>query len=513
MQSEVSPQFPFSLIFRWLFISLLISLFLGLPVLISLTSAPVSVYAQDDATPTPIPHLQRLDYFRPTLRAPFQDDISRYLEAPLYTGNINLILREDSAIILGDIAVEYTNQSAANLSEIVFRLYPNLPTYGGQLTVSYVQVDLQQVDPVLDSTETILTIPLQDSLAPHQSIQIQLQFQAIVPTSEHLYNQYIYIHDTLALANFFPLLSVYDDQSQTWWQNTEHPFGDAVFSETSFFDLNITAPANWTLITSGTNIHSYLNANQTRTTRYLAGLVRDFAIMGSPDYRTLSGNQNGIGIDVHYLSGGETAARQSLQYAMNAVELYSTIFGEYPYTELDIVETHTTAGGIEYPGLIVITNQAWNAVDGYLEVVTVHEVAHQWWYGLVGNDQTRYPWLDEALAQYSLGLYYGHVYGIESQINTFAGYERTWRDGEDMPIGLAPRSYTGDSYWTIVYNKGPLFFSRLASDFGQENFLMALHSYFSAFRYEIATPADLQISLEIGLSADLDEYFAEWVDE
>lgn len=513
MQSEVSPQFPFSLIFRRLFISLLIGLLVISPVVISLTTPSISVYAQDDSTPTPVPHLQRLDYFRPTLREPFQNDIRFHLDAPLYTGNINLILRDESAIILGDLAIEYTNQSGDNLDEIVFRLYPNLPTYGGQLTVTYVQVDLQPIEVVLDESETVLTVALPGALAPQQSMRIQLQFQSIVPTSEHLYNQYIYIHDTLALANFFPLLSVYDEDTQTWWENTNHPWGDAVFSETSFFDFNITAPANWTLITTGINIATRLNADQTRTTRYLASLVRDFVIMGSPDYHTLSGSQAGVGIDVHYLSGGEMAAQQSLQYAMDAVQLYSAIFGQYPYTELDIVETHTTAGGIEYPGLIVVTNQTWNAVDSYLEIVTVHEVAHQWWYGLVGNDQTRYPWLDESLTQYSLGLYYGYVYGIEAQINTFAGYERTWRDSEDIPIGFAPSSYEGDSYWTIIYNKGPLFFTHLAAEFGQENLLSALSSYFRAFKYDVATPADLKLSLEINLDASLDEYFAEWVEE
>ena len=511
MQSGVSPQFPFSHVFRWLFISMLISLLAGLPVLNSLLDNP-PVYAQDDSTPTPIPHLQRLDYFRPTLREPFQDDMRNYLNAPLYTGNMTITFTERTAVILGDLTVEYTNQQAASLSEIVFRLYPNLPSYGGTMAITYAQVDLIAVSPQLDNTQSVLTLSIPTQVLPNQTIQIYLHFRATVPNTAHLYAQYIYQHDTLALPNFFPLLSIYDE-NEGWWQNTTHSQGDAVFSETSFFDMTITAPTDWVLITTGVSVNSHLNANQTRTTRYLAGLVRDFAIMGSPDYHTVSGIQNDVGIDVHYLSGGETAAQQSLKYAEDAVQVYTSLFGDYPYTELDIVETHTTAGGIEYPGLIVVASDSWNATDAYLEVVTVHEVAHQWWYSLIGNDQTRYPWLDESLTQYSLGLYYGDVYGVEAQINTFANYEQTWRNSADMPVGLSSADYSSTTYWSIVYNKGPLFFARLSADFGHDIFINALNHYFTTHRYGIVTPADLQASLENSLDTNLDTYFAEWVFE
>lgn len=508
MQSGVSPQFPFSLNFRGLFISLSILLLVGLPFLAGQTEQQ-SAYAQDDGTPTSIPRIQRLDYFRPTLRDSFQDDIRNYLNAPLYTGNMTISFTQDEAVILGELAIEYTHQHQP-VSEIVLRLYPNLPSYGGSMVVSYAQIDLHEVQPQLDATGSVMTLSLNAPIMTNQTVQIYLQFRATVTNTTALYAQYSYRLNTLALPNFFPLLSVYDDV-EGWWQNTNHPQGDAVYSETSFFDMTITAPSDWVLITTGIGVDSQRNANNTRTTRYLAGLVRDFAIMGSPDYQTLSGSQDGVAIDIHYLSGGVTAAQQALIYAEDAVQVYSTLFGAYPYTELDIVETYTTAGGIEYPGLIVVASDSWNATDPYLEVVTAHEVAHQWWYSLVGNDQTRYPWLDESLTQYSLGLYYGNVYGIESQINAFAGYEQTWRNSRDMPIGLSPSNYSNTTYWTIVYNKGALFFDRLSTDFGEVAFIEALSNYFNIYRYEIVTPIDLQTVLENSLGADLDAYFAEWV--
>jgi aminopeptidase N len=332
-----------------------------------------------------------------------------------------------------------------------------------------------------------------------------------------LYSQYSYLHEALALPNFFPLLSVYDPD-EGWWKNTAHPYGDAVFSQTANFDVTLIAPADWVVIASGIRTADILNADQTRTHHYIAPLMRDFAIMASPHYETVTGEQDGISIDVHYFTGGELAAVAVLTYARDAVRFFNQEFGPYPYAELDIVETHTTAGGIEYPGLIVLQSDSWNPRLSYLEIVAAHEIAHQWWYSLVGNDQTRYPWLDESLAQYATALYLGEVYGPEFQLATFDLYTRNWQQylerADDLTIGASPGAYVDkDAYTVFVYYKGPLFFEKLAELTGEDALLDALQDYFAAYHYAIVTPAQLQASLEESLQLDLDALFMEWVGE
>ena len=87
------------------------------------------------------------------------------------------------------------------------------------------------------------------------------------------------------------------------------------------------------------------------------------------------------------------------------VEFFSKIFGEYPYKTLTVVKTPFVYGGMEYPNLVFVSDSV-NSKEELYKVV-VHEIAHQWWYGIVGNNEYTYPWLDEALTEFSTILFYG----------------------------------------------------------------------------------------------------------
>jgi aminopeptidase N len=345
-----------------------------------------------------------------------------------------------------------------------------------------------------------------------------MNFVTIVLAEEiNLHAHFSYLNGALALPNFFPLLSVYESDSG-WWQTTAQPTGDAVYSETAFFDVTLTAPLEWITITSGARIDSVENEDaQTRTSHYVAPLMRDFALMAYPRYATLTETVDGIIVDVHYLPGGLNGARSTLEYATESVRIFNAIFGHYPFSELDVVETYTVAGGIEYPGLIVIQVDSWNANNSYLEFVAVHEVAHQWWYSLVGNDQTRFPWVDESLAQYATLLYYGRTYGANAQNSILSDFEDEWRtytdEFGDQSLGQPVINYMqhDDEYFHIIYQKGPIFYDTLADSVGENNLIAALSTYFSTYRYRIARTIDLQNSLEQSLNQDLDALFMEWV--
>ena len=118
-------------------------------------------------------------------------------------------------------------------------------------------------------------------------------------------------------------------------------------------------------------------------------------------------------VNSYFLPGDEEGGRKALDWAAEALTIYQREFGAYPYRELDIVETATTAGGIEYPGLVVVASRLYSDPkrQTFFESATVHEVAHQWWYNVVGNDQVNHPWLDEALTQYATYRYFQGAYG------------------------------------------------------------------------------------------------------
>jgi aminopeptidase N len=247
--------------------------------------------------------------------------------------------------------------------------------------------------------------------------------------------------------------------------------------------------------------------------------MRDFAIMGSTHFVSLSNIQDGVAVTMYYdpnLSEASANAQAGLQMAMDSVRIYNGTFGYYPFAELDFVQTPTTAGGIEYPGLIVVAESAWDRNDEFFEFVIVHEAAHQWWYSLVGNDQTLDPWMDEALAQYSTAIYIGAQEGNNGYDGAISSFDQLYQDyiaqHGDQVIGLPASGYLDDAaYFYLVYQKGPAFFGALATEYGYDTVQMMLRAYFEQYRYQIAEPEDMLDCFETTSGLDLNPIFDEWV--
>jgi aminopeptidase N len=147
---------------------------------------------------------------------------------------------------------------------------------------------------------------------------------------------------------------------------------------------------------------------------------------------------------------------------------------------------------MEYSGLVVVEDGLY-ARGGGVEWLTAHEVAHQWWYVVVGNDPVAEPWLDEALTQYSTMLYYERTYGAERGASIVRSvfrdtYEQLLASGRDKPVGLAASAYSPGQYFQVVYDKGALYFDDLRKAVGDERFFEILRLYYERHRYGIATP-------------------------
>jgi len=149
-----------------------------------------------------------------------------------------------------------------------------------------------------------------------------------------------------------------------------------------------------------------------------------------------------------------------------------------------------------------------------LEAAVAHEVAHQWIYNVVGNDQVDEPWLDEALAQYLTMLYYADVYGEEGARAFRSALMGRWDrvDRADIPIGMPTGSYEGAEYAAIVYGRGPLFVETLAEKMGQEKFEQFLRGYYAVHKWGIATRDSFQQLAEAACECDLAPLFEAWVD-
>ena len=429
--------------------------------------------------------------------------------------HIDLNIAQDLFHISGHEEVQYTNTETVPLNEVQFRLFPNL--LGGEMEVSNLKVNAESVSPRFEMNDSLLIVPLAAPLEPGDSTVIEMDFEVTVPQEVDLnYGVLVYYEDLLALAHAYPMIAVYNDEG---W-NAEIPAqqGDITFADASFFLVNITAPKGVTLVPSGTVINRAEDGS-TQTLLVASGPARDFYLAASPIYEEVSETVGEITVRSYSPKGMEEGAMTALEIAIDSLELFNAKYPSYPYTELDIVATPTAAGGIEYPGNIVVTSRLYDVgsnVPGarqYMEGVVAHEVAHQWFYNLVGDDQLDDPWLDEALAQYLTYEYFTNQYGPAGEEGFRASLEERWAgvNFAEIPIGLPVADYNPTEYGAIVYGRGPLFFIELRDEIGQEVFNAFLRDYSEQLSWDVATPEFLQSLAEEHCACDLDVMFDEWV--
>jgi len=453
--------------------------------------------------------------FREGLIEAEQETLGRLPGATVYY--IDFQISDDLLLLQGCERVRYTNREDVPLDEIYFRLFPN--TAGGKTTVSGIRAMGQEVEPIYEFQDSALRLSLPAALKPGDQVTIQLDFE--VQVAEEMagnYGLFGYFDGVLVLDEFSPVIPVYDDEG--WNVEAPPPNADLPHYDASFYLVRVTAPAGLTVVATGVEVgREYEGDNQILT--FAAGPARDFYLAASEDYIVVSETVGETTINSYALSEWTAGAELALQFAAGALESFNQRFGVYPYTEFDLVGTPMQALGMEYPGIVAITLEEYDPgvyfggvpSQVYLESTVAHEVAHQWFYNVVGNDQVDEPWLDEAVVQYATGLYYVDVYDEAAAQSYRQSWDGRWDrvDRADIPIGLPAGEYVGREYGAIVYGRGPLFIAALAEEMGQETFDEFLRDYYQSHKWGIGTGETFKQLAEDHCQCDLTALFEEWV--
>ncbi len=460
----------------------------------------------------------------PAMRQGFADDLTSV--GPVSRYHIEVRVDPENTQLSGHETVHYVNTASAPQDAVYFRLFPNLPGYGGEMTVGDISVEGEVTTGSLEVYDTALRVPLPAALQPGEETTITLSFTTTVPLAAGIgYGQFIYQQDVMALANFFPLIPAYDEENCARFGNCDAgwnieyavPIGDAVFSPTALFDVSVTAPAEWIVVASGATIEQEAGPPGDQdgdvTWHIVSGPMRDFNMVASPRFKVATRKVGDINVNSYYLPEDAAGGRRVLRWAADALSFFDELFGPYPFSEFDVVATPTIAGGIEYPGLIVMPVRSYDDTSGRFQWSTVHEVAHQWWYSLVGNDQQDEPWLDEALTQYSTVLFYELYERWDGAVSEVLEprYEAVAGTEEDDVISRPVAAYTESNYGPIVYAKGPLFFHALRQEVGDEVFTAILQTFFDTYCYAISNGAEFLSRAEDVSGQDLTDLTTEWL--
>jgi len=466
-------------------------------------------------TPTPLPTLpptpeMEINGHTAALLPAFASDAELFPMATRYWIEVSVDYDPQglAARLEGLARIRFTNPLEVALRDIVLMLWPNDLQYQATMTAGPVLIDGYLVQPVVELDGIALRIRMPRALSTGKTLDISLPFSIEVGQIHRITPQRFGIAEGVLIApTFYPLVPRLVDGE---WQAEAAPMGgDTTNSDIAFYHVEITAPAGLTIVASGTEIAREQDQDGNQRVVYVTGPMRDFAFaLGSLE--TKSRKVGDVVLHAWVLPEHIDDLGKVLDAAAVQVGLLSELIGPYPYVELDLVDAPGAFGGIEYPGLVFI------GTLGTAGVVrpTVHEVAHQWFYGLIGGDQLHEPWLDEAAATYSEVLYYEHTAGAGQATGYLTDLRALLRGHPDstLPIGLSVGDYAspGD-YGLFVYYKGALFFDALRRELGDKVFFEFLQVYYQQYRYQFAYARDFQAVTEETCDCDLDDFFNLWV--
>lgn len=430
----------------------------------------------------------------------------------------------------------YTNREDTALKELYFHLYPN--AYSNQKTAPFEAQDMAQAYPngfspggitikwvkidshpisfaITGSDRTVMKLPLSTALQPDKSVEITMEYDVVLPNSVGRFGYGSY---TFNVTNWYPILAVYDKGG--WHIDPYYAIGDPFYSDVADYDIKITAPPAFIVASTGAILDDKKLSNDRRQWTVSAKAVRDFAWIASDKFKVAQKTVNNTSVRSYYLSrqSGETA----LDYAADAISIFSSDFGFYPYKQFSVVQADFFIGGMEYPNLVMIDQSLYtNMTRSLLEYVVVHETAHQWWYGVVGNDEVDEPWLDEALTEYSTILYYERKYGRKMKETVFNNMVLAKYDALDqyLPEGQRDEAilrpvYEFENeyvYDILVYAKGAMMLEALRQKVGDEVFNKILRTYYQECAFANASSQDFISVSERVSKMELDDFFNQWL--
>ncbi|MCS6844592.1 MAG: M1 family metallopeptidase [Caldilineales bacterium] len=392
------------------------------------------------------------------------------------------------------------------LSELYFRLYPNLAHYAGQMAVDLVTVNGQGAAFEYRASDTAVRVLIPPAaIRQGEPTAVGLRWRLRVRSWPP--NRYTLLGESegvISLPLFYPILAGRQPGvADSWRLDLGLVQGDAAFTETALYDVTLEVPADYRVVGSGsvlavTDVSSPAAEGEEPTApwrawRIVTGPVREMALFVSDRLQLAESTAYGVQINSWYLPGDEAAGRAAADYAAAALRIYHDVLGPYPYRELDVVAGPLTYRGMEYPGLFVLGFDLYRSHADEMEFRVAHEMAHQWWYNLVGNDPVNAPWLDEGLAEFST-YYYRLLTRGEAAAERLAATR--WRSavayahsrGLDAVVNQPVQAFLPSVYETMVYGKAALFFYELYTAVGAEAFQGFLRDYIEAYRFGVATP-------------------------
>lgn len=502
---------------------------------------------------------------------------------------IDVQLDDVNHFLSGQLELDYTNNSPDLLDTIWMHIWPNAYKdnstalahqflrdgnvrfyYADDEQRGYIdslafKVDGQSVIWKLDKQHIdICFLVLNSPLQPGGTITIATPFKVKLPDGS--FSRLGHVGESYMITQWYPKPAVYDADG---WHAMPYLNQGEFYSEFGTYDVSITLPKNYKLAATGdrqdaireeynlmeldrrtrekftpeafeegiTGGLSFPASSDTlKTVRFYQENVHDFAWFADKrwnaltDTVTLPYSGRVVQLWAFFTNYEPELWINSMEYMRDAVYYYSLWNGEYPYNHCTAVDgTIAAGGGMEYPNITVI-GLSGDALS--LEVVIMHEIGHNWFYGILGSNERDHAWMDEGINSYNEMRYLRTKYpdtnmfasylGLDDKLLEFArldgkgpdffykaGYELNASRGYDQPNDHPSAEYTSINYGTMVYMKTAVVFDQLAQYLGQDVFDDCMQNYYNQWKFSHPGPDDMQVVFETVTRQDLSWFFDE----
>tara|TARA_R110000737_G_scaffold350964_1_gene391674 strand:- start:35383 stop:38364 length:2982 start_codon:yes stop_codon:yes gene_type:complete len=496
---------------------------------------------------------------------------------------IDVQLNDIDHFLDGQIEMEYINNSPDALTFIYIHLWPN--AYSSDKTALAKQIYQEgndilrfegesskgcidqlnfmvdgkivkwEFDPQnIDIAKIYLTTPLQSGAR----IKITTPFQVKIPSGR--ISRLGHVGQSYQITQWYPKPAVYDKNG---WHPIPYLSQGEFYSEYGSFDVSITLPENYVVGATGDlqndseieflnskveETKLFLDKNELKrvkfdefpassekikTIRYTQSKVHDFAWFADKRYYVLKDevelphSKRKVTTWAMFTPKNANLWKNASEYLKDGTYYYSLWNGDYPYNHVTAVDgTISAGGGMEYPNITVIGN-ASSAEE--LEIVIVHEVGHNWFYGILGSNERDHGWMDEGLntlneIRYIQTKYPGntrlsdmvlngkmHFNELDYHDQADFQFQLITRFGEDQPIETKSQDFYSLNYGLIMYQKTGLIFHYLKSYLGDELFDECMSAYFEKWKFRHPQPEDLKAIFEEKTGKKLDWFFTDLI--
>lgn len=344
--------------------------------------------------------------------------------------------------------------------------------------LEFIQPDEPAGQPKNRNDHTVLRVPLTKPLAPGETIVLDVVFKAKLPK---IFARTGFSRDYFLVGQWFPKIGVYEPAGTRYtktgqWNCHQFHAHSEFYADYGVYDVNITLPQNYQTGATGQLTTEKNNANGTKTQRWHAEDVVDFAWTASPHFQVVTDSwkrKNGTPVQIRLLMQPEhlDQAQRHLNAAKLALTYFDKHLGAYPFPNLTIVDPPlhgAGSGGMEYPTFITAGTMSWIPSTVRIpEIVVIHEFGHQYFMQLLATNEFEEAWLDEGFNQYYEGRIMDETYGPHTAAVDWLGYRmsdfETSRDGYVHQTNPAAGSSFGNTWQLDEGQYGVLTYSKTAT--------------------------------------------------